>query len=107
MKLLPFSIPWFAITVSTPRRYTQELATSTRYHLILGKHFKMALASQDPSHLPPEWRLPHNCPYSAEQLITLMLQCLKDHARQHLLETVGFDSEAAEMLYCLSVPAGW
>jgi hypothetical protein len=88
-------------------RYTHIVASDRRYHLILGKHFKLALAPQDPSRIPPEYRLPKGCPFSAAELVTTMLTCLKEHAREHLRETVKFDLDASEVHYCLSVPAGW
>lgn len=90
-------------------RYTQGLfgEEGRRYRLVTGKQFKLALCAPDPSKLPGECQLPPDCPYSAAELITLMLSCLRDHARQQLQESVKFDMDSAEVHYCLSVPAGW
>lgn len=77
-----------------------------QYRLITGKQFKLALCAQDASQLPSDCQLPPDCPFSASELITLMLTCLRDHARQQLMESVGFDVDTAEVHYCLSVPAG-
>jgi hypothetical protein len=74
--------------------------------LVTGKQFKLALAGQS-EQLPPEYQLPSGCPFSAPQLISIMLQCLKQHAAHHLQQSVGVDINSTDVHYCLSVPAGW
>lgn len=95
-------------TTNTHHRYTTDLFGSegSRYRLVTGKQFKLAL-EKDPQQLPPDCQLPQDCPYSAAELVTIMLQCLKDHAQQELLQSVGFDIRSNDVHYCLSVPAGW
>lgn len=48
-----------------------------------------------------------DCPFSAPELLSLVLQCLRLHAAQHLQQSVGVDIDTTEVHYCLSVPAGW
>lgn len=76
------------------------------YRLVTGKQFKLALAEVH-ADLPPEYQLPKDCPYSAPELISMMLGCLRQHATQHLQRSVGVDINRTEVHYCLSVPAGW
>jgi len=73
---------------------------------VTGKQFKLAL-EKEPQQLPPDCQLPQDCPFSAAELVTLMLKCLREHAAQHLWETVKYDLHTSEVFYCLSVPAGW
>lgn len=81
-------------------------AADANLRLVTGKQFKLALADHGDK-LPPEYHLPPDCPFSAPELISLVLQCLRLHAAQHLQQSVGMDIDRTEVHYCLSVPAGW
>lgn len=78
---------------------------ANNYVLIRGKQFKLALSDKF-KELPEAYSLPVNCPYTAQQLIALMLKCLSDHAEAHIPWPSG-NSSTCDVYYCLSVPAGW
>lgn len=75
------------------------------YVLIKGKQFKLALC-EGADGLTASYDLPRGCPYTPQQLITMMLKCLKEHADVNVPWPSGSPS-TCDVFYCLSVPAGW
>jgi hypothetical protein len=52
-------------------------------------------------------QLPLDCPFTTDQLVTQMLNCLRDHAIEYLQRAAGLQLASTDVHYCLSVPAGW